>query len=380
MFSEIFGGNTTTFINNEVQYFSQMHELKYMCTKKAQAGIFIYENIEEIEYKPNKIKNKIKWWLWQLDLYLNFFDSKFSNQVNKIIKEFDPDIIHCHFGYEALILLDNLENLDKHKIIIHFHGYDATAMLKRSSYVKRLKEMLQKKNVYPIFVSKYLKNHLEQKGIDTSRGTVLYCGIDLSKFIRPNENNNKNDEIVFLQVSSLSEKKGHEYTIQAFALFLNNKKEKKYRLILTGDGDRKTLLEQLVKQLNIQNYVDFVGFISPEKAKILMAKADVFLHHSVTARDGDKEGIPTALMEAMAMELPVISTYHSGIPELIIDGVNGYLVEEKDIDSYVKRMEDVISMGKIKRNRKVIEDGFEMQRHNEILERIYCNTVNTGNK
>ncbi len=159
--------------------------------------------------------------------------------------------------------------------------------------------------------------------------------------------------------------------MKAFAKFLSAQELKNFKLILTGDGKRKDLLVELSEELNIQKYVEFVGFVSPAEAKELMQEADIFVHHSITTENGDQEGIPNALMEAMAMELPVLSTYHSGIPELVIDGTNGYLVQEKDVDSYALRMADIISWKQMKANRDTIAEEFEIGKHIAKLEAFY---------
>ena len=372
MFSEAFGGNTTTFINNEIKYLSQNHELKFLCTKKIESGIFNYDNVDLVEYKPNKIVNKLKWWLWQSDLYLNFYNRTFSKNVNEVVEKFKPDVIHCHFAYEALMLLDNLNDIGKYIIVIHFHGYDASSMLRKKSYVKKLQYYLSKENIYSIVVSKQIRSNLKEKGIDVTKSKKLHCGIDISLFSSNNkENKFKNN--VFLQVSSLAEKKGHEYTLQAFSRFIRNHSNSNFVLQLTGGGDRMKVLRELSKDLGIESKIQFLGFVSPQEAKELMQNADFFIHHSITSSDGDQEGIPTAIMEAMAMELPILTTKHAGIPELVEDGINGYLVDEKDIDALAKRMEDILSWDKLPNNRKVIEERFNYITHNLMLEEFYKN-------
>jgi len=106
-----------------------------------------------------------------------------------------------------------------------------------------------------------------------------------------------------------------------------------------------------------------------------MDEAHAFLHHSVTAANGDTEGMPNAIMEAMAMELPVISTYHSGIPELVEDGVNGYLVQEKDVEAYAYRLSAIMTWPLQPANREKIMDICEIGGHARQLTRIY-QTVN----
>ena len=105
--------------------------------------------------------------------------------------------------------------------------------------------------------------------------------------------------------------------------------------------------------------------------KKLLLEANAFVHHSITASNGDAEGLPNAIIEAMAMELPVISTWHAGIPELIEDGVNGYLVKEKDVDTYVKRMKDILEWKYQPKNREKIVSHFSNEVHCQSLIKIY---------
>ncbi|MCK5763860.1 MAG: glycosyltransferase, partial [Clostridiales bacterium] len=215
-----------------------------------------------------------------------------------------------------------------------------------------------------------IRTNLDEQGVDISSMKKLHCGIDLSLF----ENNKETESVktkIFLQVSSLVDKKGHEYTLEAFSIFLKSSNNFKCKLILTGGGERIQELKNLAIELGVDNSVEFLGFVSPQKAKELMQNADFFVHHSITSKSGDQEGIPTAIMEAMAMELPILSTKHAGIPELVEDGVNGYLVEEKDVELYAKRMQDILSWKKQTQNRKVIEDRFNYITHNLMLEEFY---------
>lgn len=116
-----------------------------------------------------------------------------------------------------------------------------------------------------------------------------------------------------------------------------------------------------------------MGKVVKEEVVTLMREADVFLHHSVTAENGDQEGIPTVIMEAMASGLTVVSTYHAGIPELIKDKETGYLVMEKDVDGYVKQLENVMySDNTIRDNAlKHIRENFNIDVQNKELIKIY---------
>ena len=371
MYSQSIGTATETFIHQDAVSLSKKHELLFICDTIADSGSYtLYNNIKVIDSTP---LNMIQRALLKFDIHMNLYNKQFSQLLNQTIKDFKPDVIHCQFGPQALKLIDNLKNIQV-PIVIQFRGYDASSLLRKKAYVKRLQEVLNRNDYYSIFVADSLRRNLSHYNINVKNSMILHSGIDLTKFIV--EKDKVHDTFTFLQVSSLGEKKGHEYTLKAFAKFLSKQPSKNFKLILTGDGERKAPLVDIVNKLNIQEYVEFVGFVTPIEAKELMQNADVFVHHSVTAENGDQEGIPNALMEAMAMELPVISTYHSGIPELVTDGINGYLVEERDIATYALRMADIVGWGKLKINREVIAEEFEIGKHIEKLEAFYFQMIN----
>jgi len=364
MYADGFGVGTQTFISQDVKHLSKKHDLLFICTTIDDPDTLSNINVKAIEFNYGFFQEK----LWQYDIYLSYRNKHFREQLNKIIDNFKPDLIHCQFGIESLKLIDNIDSKSI-PTVIQFRGYDASMLLKKRSYVKRLREILSRDNFYSIFVAESLRKNLKKHAINVKNSMILHSGIDMSKFRR--DEDTKHNDFIFLQVSSLNEKKGHEYTLKAFAKFLSLQKSKKYKLILTGDGERRVHLEDLTVKLNIHDHVKFVGFVSTREAKELMQNADVFVHHSITPQNGDQEGIPNAIIEAMAMELPIISTYHSGIPELVADGINGYLVKEKDIDTYASRMTDIMSWKKLKLNREVLFEEFEIGKHIAKLEAFY---------
>ncbi len=373
MYSNSFGGHTPTFIGQDVDHLSKKHNLLYVCNTILDSGTASHDNIKVIKAYPMSLLQRT---LWKFDIRLSYSNQHFRKHLDYVIDQFRPDLIHCQFGIEALRLIDNLSNRSI-PVVIQFRGFDASKMLSKKSYIKRLKQVLGRDNFYSIFVANSLRKNLEKHDINVEKSMILHSGIDLKKFVR--EKDKEHDTFTFLQVSSLVEKKGHEYTLKAFAKFLSAQKLKNFKLVLTGDGERKATLIDLSNELKIQKYVKFIGFVSPIEAKELMQNADVFVHHSITPQSGDEEGIPNALMEAMAMELPVLSTYHAGISELVTDGVNGYLVQERDVDTYSLRMTDILSWRKVKANREVIAEEFEIGKHIAKLEAFYLEmTKNTS--
>jgi glycosyltransferase involved in cell wall biosynthesis len=376
MYSDSYGSLTTTFIKNEVLYLSEKYNLTYLAQKVEKHWHSDKAKVIILPFLESKIKKKINWILWKMDIKCSFKNNKYAKLLNQIIDSEKPDIIHCHFAYEALKILDNIDNDFQIPIFIHFHGYDASQMLLKKSYVAALKKHFRKQNVYAIAVSKKIKNKLKNI-IPHHKIYLLYCGIDLEKFKVDSFETKDKSKKIFVQNSSLSEKKGHKYSLEAFALFLNNHPEYKDKIevIFTGDGPQKKILEQYAVSLGIEKNVRFIGNVDHNQVVDLLSNADVFIHHSVTTKNGDEEGIPTAIMEAMAMGLPILSTFHSGIPELVKHGVNGLLCNEKDIKTYASQIAEIIHWNKLPNNRLVIENNFNMLAHIQKLEEYHKETI-----
>ncbi|MGE5500012.1 MAG: glycosyltransferase [Syntrophothermus sp.] len=255
------------------------------------------------------------------------------------IKNSGSSLIHAHFGPSAIEMLPVAERTGL-PLLVTFHGYDASSLLYNESYLNDIRPVFRRS--YVIAVSEYMAQRLIEKGADPARMRVIYYGISSEKFPfrereAVKEKFSRGETVRFLQVSNFNAKKGHEYTLKAFAGLL--KKVKNVKLILAGDGELRENMIKLAAELGIEEYTEFPGSVNPEAVASLMEQADIFVHHSVTAASGDQEGIPNVIMEAMATGLPVISTVHAGIPELITGGVNGYLVPEKDVAAYSHTME-----------------------------------------
>jgi len=304
-----------------------------------------------------------------LSFILSFFP--FIRRRRKIIAEYKPDIIHAHFGDTATRFFFPLKRqISNIPFVVSFHGFDASSLLNFEFYVNKLKKMVVHKNVFIIYVSKKLRQNLLEKSIPLTEGRnfLLHYGVDLS-FFKPEKKLQKKTK-VFMQISSFAEKKGHKYTLLAFKKLIENS-AKEVKFIVGGEGPLEKDIKKQCHELGLDEYVEFPGRIKRTEIVSYLSCADYFLHHSITAKNGDQEGIPNAIIEAMAMELPVISTFHSGIPELIDNKRNGLLVEEKEIDKYAKAMEEILSWKKIPENRTKVMEQFSLEGHTKSLLDIY---------
>jgi glycosyltransferase involved in cell wall biosynthesis len=226
-----------------------------------------------------------------------------------------------------------------------------------------------------------MRKQLLDLGADPEKTNAHYIGVPLEKFTFQQRetlsNKIKNNEsITFLQVSNFVEKKGHRYTIEAFSNIIQDYPNCK--LVLAGDGLLRPKIEKLVKVKKIQDKVIFLGRVTTNEVIPLMHDADIFLHHSVTASDGSQEGIPTVLMEAMGTGLPVFSTYHTGIPELIEDEKTGYLSPEKDVRHYTQKILKFLT-GRYHPGRNAsnaVHKRFNIAIQNQRLKQIYKEIAN----
>jgi colanic acid/amylovoran biosynthesis glycosyltransferase len=188
---------------------------------------------------------------------------------------------------------------------------------------------------------------------------IVHCGLSPDKFA-PSANRAENPLPVILFVAQLSERKGAPVLVEACKILAE--RGRRFRCVIFGDGPQMALLRELVTAYGLEEAVDLMGAVFQEELRGHLARTDIFALPCITASNGDMDGIPVSLMEAMSMEIPVVSTYLSGIPELIRNGENGMLVEEKDVTALANALERLlddeklrIQLGKNGR-RKVIQD------------------------
>lgn len=183
---------------------------------------------------------------------------------------------------------------------------------------------------FVITVSEYNRKYLSEiaGNYDGKREIhIVHYGIDLKSFF-PITNKEEKNQPIILSVGRLVEKKGFPYLIKACKILVE--KGCKFHCQIVGDGPLRSLLENLIVQNDISEYVELVGVVFQERIREYFNRAEIFVLPCVIAADGDRDGVPNVLIEAMAMNIPVISTDIIGIPELIRDGKEGLLVPQKD--------------------------------------------------
>jgi len=214
----------------------------------------------------------------------------------------------------------------------HAHGYDVSIRLRQPRWQVEYLGYNAADGV--ITVSEASKARLVNIGLDATKIHVIPCGVDVPSQAgqRPERNT-----VCCIAVGRMIVKKAPILTLDAFRCAAE--KHPELRLDYVGGGELLPVAQQFIRVHNLGDRVTLHGSQPREIVRRLMGGADVFLQHSIIdPKTGDEEGLPVSILEAMANSLPVISTYHAGIPEAVLDGSTGYLVPEGDVVGMAERL------------------------------------------
>jgi len=302
-----------------------------------------------------------------------------TKELAEIIKKNNVKLIHVKFGTSALQYLE-LKKLTGVPLVVSFHGYDASGVLNNPVVLKKYKNKLFRKADHIIAVSQKLKNNLVKTGCPESKITVLWSGIDLEKFYYKPRKINRNEPVKILSIARLTSGKGLTYLIKAFAKVV--KVRPNTELLIIGEGTLKSKLNKQISDLNLKHKIKIKDFVPHYKVPEIMHRHHIFCLPSVKKSDGTEEGTPNVLKEAQATGMPVVATYHSGIPHIITDGKNGFLVKEKNVKQLADRLIYLIDHPEIwpdmgQYGRTHMEKNFDKFKQAKKLEKIYAKLMKT---
>jgi colanic acid/amylovoran biosynthesis glycosyltransferase len=264
----------------------------------------------------------------------------FENQIHeyqtyKTLKNEKIELVLAEYGTVGAYLTGVCKKL-KIPLIVHFLGHDAV----RKSVLEQHGEAYKKMFAYASRIIS-VSNVMSQKliGLGCSPEKIVYnpC-VPHDNFFEVNPHFTKKQLIA---VGRFVEKKAPELLIRSFNKVLQYHPDT--QLVIAGEGQLLAQCKQLTRELHIEENVIFLGIISPKTQRAYFSESQIFVQHSITASDGDMEGTPVAILEASAAGLPVVSTLHAGIPDVIIDGETGYLVKEKDIENMANRIIELLN-------------------------------------
>jgi colanic acid/amylovoran biosynthesis glycosyltransferase len=295
----------------------------------------------------------------------------------KVLERRSARLLHIYFGHIAVHLLPLIRAWPRPSIV-SFHGADVMVDMNKPAYREATRQMLDVVKLV-LVRSESLRRAVADLGCDQKKIEVQRTGIPLDEFpFRERNFPGSDGEWRFVQAGRLIEKKGLPVTLRAFASFL--KRYPKATLTIAGEGPLLGHLQELARELKIDNRVSFTGLISQEELRDLYYGSHVLLHPSETGPDGNQEGIPNSMLEAMASGLPVFATEHGGIPEAIKHGVSGVLVPERDEEelawTLLNAVEDQRFLARVARGgAEVVGENFELRLQAGRLEDAYLKTI-----
>lgn len=289
------------------------------------------------------------------------------------------DIIHCQFGTQSFRgMWFRQIHAPAAKLIAIFRGHDISVFVKERG--ERVYDRLFNTGDFFLANCEYFRKKAIQLGCDEQKIIVYRSGLDCDRFIFKPRSFPSDGCIRIATTGRLVEKKGIEYAIKAVAKQTKITPNIEYNII--GDGELKENLQQLVEELNISKVVKILGWKNQRELIEILDNSHIFIAPSIAAKNGDRDAPINVLKEAMAMGLPVISTYHGGIPELVEDGVSGFLVPERDADTLAEKLNYLIdrpeqweSMGKA--GRAFVEAHYNLNKLNDELVKIYEQLLTT---
>jgi colanic acid/amylovoran biosynthesis glycosyltransferase len=239
--------------------------------------------------------------------------------------------VYVEFGQIAVYVMDACRQLEL-PLIVHFHGIDAHSRSMLDRHGGRYPRLFEQA-VAIITNSRTMERALLDLGARPEKLHYVPNGVDADRFRAgaPAE-----ASPTFLAVGRFAEKKAPQLTIAAFASLCRTHPDARLRMI--GEGGLLGVCQDLAQGLGVGESVTFRGAQPHEVVAEEMRRARAFVQHSVVASDGNSETMPNAILEASASGLPVVATRHAGIPEVVVDGETGFLVEERDVEGMSRHM------------------------------------------
>lgn len=310
-----------------------------------------------------------------LKIYLKIFKKSYSELwVRRILRSLAKNKVNAiliEYGTHAFHLLPILRKT-KIPIIVHFHGYDASRqdIIEKCNYYSEVFDLSRK----VISVSTEMHQKLVSIGCNSNKLIYNVYGPN-PKFsdVKPTFSQKQ-----FISVGRFTDKKAPYYTILAFKEVL--KKHPDAVLLMAGDGELLNSCVNLVRHYNMEENIKFLGVINSDAFANYLCHSIAYVQHSITALNGDMEGTPLSILESSAAGIPVISTYHAGISDVIEHEVTGLLCEEHDILTMSKHMLKVLENKDYAKEIGLagkwrIKENFSLKRHIDTLQASFHEIV-----
>lgn len=298
------------------------------------------------------------------DISYNILDSK---TLIRSLKQNNIDIVYAEFGTTGAEVIGICKEANV-PLIVNFHGADSSIKSILSTYEDKYLELFQFAKVI-IAVSRDMRCRLIKLGCPEDKVIYVANAADEAFFnIEP-----QYTEDSFISIGRFVDKKAPYYNIIAFGKVVE--KHPHAKLYMIGDGPLFEVCKNLINKLNLDNNVFLLGVKKQAEIINYYLRVKGFIQHSITSISGDVEGMPIAVLEASAAGLPVISTRHEGISDVIIDKETGFLVDEHDTDKMAEHMIRILEEKDLakrlgSKGKENIKNNFSFKKHIESINSI----------
>lgn len=376
--------NTSFFVQSETFVYNQVkalesennltllaHHLNY------KEGFDLKDHTQLVQIDNNvlgiveRVINKLKKVFSKYTMRLPLSSEK---KIKDVIRNNKIDVIHAHFGNCAVKILPIAKSMNI-PLVVSFHGYDASKLLLDKKYTDQLK-LLFEYATFSIVCAPFMFSSLKEFGLTEKKLRVIPYGVNIKEVdsIKPET---KKEEFTIIHAGRLTPKKGVPDLVRVFIDLVKRRPELKVRLLIIGDGTDMAEVKSLIKlNPNVQNKIDLLGALPHSELIGKVKSSDLFVLNSRRDSLGDMEGFPNGILEAMTCKVPVISTNHAGIPDVLKNGLNGLLIEEydnKELMNSILNILDNPSLAEsfVEKAYEIIQKDYSLDKMNVSLQRLF---------
>ena len=346
-----------------------------LCDKQYHENSYFYHNVHPLKVyydlswiRPRRLIQYVE--RWARDVF-------YLKEYCRVIRLRDVHIVHAHFGKDGAYILNAARRMSV-PLITSFYGFDINKLIKTRYFRNKYRQLFQY-GVLFLVEGPAASISLQNIGCPSDKIRVVPLGVDTQMLQYRRRQRERSNSLNLLISGSFREKKGIPYALRAIALCC--KRGMKIKVDLVGDGELRPDIKTIIRENRMNAFVTMHGYISHPRLVEKYYSNHVFVSPSITASDGDCEGgAPVSIIEAQATGMPVISSWHCDIPEVVKHGETGLLAKEKDIESLAEHIaffyhnpEKIIAFGSRARNHVEMKYSVEKMRKRlkEVYEEVY---------
>lgn len=327
-FEWTFFHKSETFICHCISNLQRFHPI---CLAGSFADLDLFPFPEEDLYKIYSRRYTLNWLLRQLSRRI--LDRDFYSE--RVLIQRKAKLIHGHFGPSGWLMLPVKRYL-RFPLVTTFYGRDMSMLAQLPKWRTRYQELFQEGDLF-LVEGNHMKQHLIQLGCPEMKVRILRIPVDTCRLAFKPRKPKGEQKVVLLFSGRFTEKKGLIYALKAVKRARESLKNIEFRIV--GDGKLREEVERFIADEGMSDWTHLLGFLDYGQYIEELQHADIFIHPSITASDGDSEGgAPTVILDAQAVGLPVLSTYHADIPEVVVPGKSALLSGERDWEGLAKNL------------------------------------------